>query len=224
MGRKGSTRPRQRPKRGAASTPATEGSTLVTREQRIADRRRAVRRRERRNRFIVVVVAVIAIGAFGLNFLSQRRTNQRLESALTGGSCRVDAASDRDSGSGRNHVASPSFKVNPPAGGNHTVQAASAGDFTGGNFPPDGQVVHALEHGYVALWYRPDTPAEMVDTLRGVRNEFDRDVLLLPRASLPVAVAATAWHHRLLCDTAEPEALRRFVRAYRNKGPERVPH
>jgi len=224
VGRKGSTRPRQRPKHGAGSTPAKEGSTRVTREQRIADRRRAVRRRQRRNSLIVVVVVVIGIGAFGLNFLSQRRSDQRLEGALTAGSCRVDGTSDRDSGTGRNHVASPSFEVNPPAGGNHTVQAASAGDFTGGNVPPDGQVVHALEHGYVALWYRPDTPAETLDTLRGVRNEFDRDVLLLPRADLPVAVAATAWHHRLLCDTAEPEALRRFVRAYRNKGPERVPH
>jgi hypothetical protein len=224
VGRKGNSRPRQRPKRRAVSTPATEGSTRVTREQRIAHRRRAVRRRQRRNSLIVVVAVVIGIGAFSLNFLSQRRSNQRLESALTAGSCRVDEASDRDSGTGRNHVASPSFEVNPPSGGNHTVQAASAGDFTGGNVPPDGQVVHALEHGYIALWYRPDTPAETLDALRGVRTEFDRDVLLLPRTNLPVSVAATAWHHRLLCDTAEPEPLRRFVRAYRNKGPERVPH
>ena len=49
-------------------------------------------------------------------------------------------------------------------------------------------------------------------------------MLLLPRQTLPVAGAATAWHHRLLCDTAEIESLRRFVGAYRNKGPERVPH
>lgn len=77
-------------------------------------------------------------------------------------------------------------------GGDSLKDAASAGEFSGANVPPDGQVVHALEHGYVALWYRPDTPAETLDTLRGVRNEFDRDVLLLPRANLPVAVAATA--------------------------------
>ena len=224
MGRKRSTRPRQRPKPSAVSTPATEGSTRVTREQRISDRRRAVRRRQRRNRLMIIVVVVIGIGAFGLNALAQRRSNQRLEAALTAGSCQVDGASDQDSGTGRNHVASPGFEINPPAGGNHTAQAASAGEFTGGNVPPDGQIVHALEHGYIAFWYRPDTPAETLETLRGVRNDFDRDVLLVPRPNLPVPVAATAWHHRLLCDTAEPEALRRFVRAYRNKGPERVPH
>lgn len=196
----------------------------MTREQRIADRRRAVRRRQRRNGLIVVVVVVVVIGAFGLKVVAQRRSNQRLEAALTAGSCRVDGRSDRDSGTGRNHVASPSFEVNPPAGGDHTLQAASAGEFTGRSVPPDGQIVHALEHGYVALWYRPDIPGDTLETLRGVRNDFDRDVLLIPRPNLPVTVAATAWHDRLLCETAEPEALRRFVRAYRNKGPERVPH
>ena len=224
MGRKGSTGPRQRPPRGAGQSPGAEGGPRLTKAQRMADRRRAARRRQLRIRAIVVVVVVIGVGALGLNMLSQRRSNQRLEEALTAGSCRVDGRSDPDSGTGRNHVASPSFEVNPPAGGNHTAQAASAGEFTATNVPSEGQIVHALEHGYVALWYRPDIPDDTVETLRGLRNDFDRDVLLIPRPNLPVTVAATAWHHRLLCDMAEPEALRRFVDAYRNKGPERVPH
>ena len=190
----------------------------------MADRRRTIRRRQIRARVIVAVVIVIGVGAIGLNRLSVRRSNQRLEAALTAGSCRVDGRSDPDSGTGRNHVASPTFEVNPPAGGNHTVQAASAGEFTATTAPSDGQIVHALEHGYVAVWYRPDIPGDTVEALRGLRNEFDRDILLIPRPNLPIPVAATAWHHRLLCDTAEPESLRRFVQAYRNKGPERVPH
>lgn len=224
MGRKRSTRPRQRPKAGAGPSRAAEGSTRVTREQRIAERRRVVRRRQLRNRLIVVVVVVIGAGAFGLNFLARRQSDQRLEAALTAGSCRVDGRSDRDAGTGRNHVASPIFEVDPPAGGDHTAQAASAGEFTAGTVPPDGQLVHALEHGYVALWYRPDISSETLEALRGLRGEFERDVLLIPRPTLPVTVAATAWHRRLLCDTAESEPLRRFVTAYRNKGPERVPH
>ena len=167
---------------------------------------------------------VIGTGALGLNVLAQRRNDQRLDAALTSGSCRADGTSDRDSGTGRNHVTSPSFNVNPPAGGDHTVQAASAGEFTATNVPADGPIVHALEHGYVTVWYRPDIPGETLEKLRRLRNDFERDLLLIPRPSLPVAVAATAWHHRLLCDTAETEPLGRFVGAYRNKGPERVPH
>lgn len=224
MGRKRNTRPRQRPKSGTQSAPAPGGTTRVTREQRIAEQRRAVRRRERRNRLVLVAVVVIGTGAFGLKRVTDRRSEDRLKAALTAGSCRVDGRSDRDSGTRRNHVPSPTFEVDPPAGGDHTAQAASAGDFPSGNVPSDGQIVHALEHGYIALWYRPDIRPEMLETVREVRRDFDRDVLVVPRPRLPDMVAATAWHRRLLCDTAEPDVLRRFVRSYRNKGPERVPH
>lgn len=223
MGRRSGTRQSQRQQRGGTK-PASQGSTRPTRSERIAAQRREVRRRQLRTRTAVVIAAVIAVGAVTAKVVSDRRGSQKLEASLTSGSCRVDDRSDRDSGTGRNHVASPVFSVNPPAGGDHTTQAASAGDFTSSTPPSDGQIVHALEHGYVAVWYRPDIPSSSLDTLREVRDEFDRDVLLLPRQSLPVPVAATAWHHRLLCDRAEVETLRRFVDAYRNKGPERVPH
>lgn len=226
MGRKGQSRSRSRARQspGARRSPDAPGSTRSTRAERIAAQRRAVRRRQLRTRILIVTVVVIGLAAFGLNLLANRQSDRRLEAALTSGSCRVDRTSDRDSGTGRNHVPSPTFEVDPPAGGDHTAQAASAGEFSDANAPGDGQIVHALEHGYVTLWYRPDIPVETVERLREVKVEFERDVLLLPRATLPVPVAATAWHRRLLCDAAEPEVLRRFVRAYRNKGPERVPH
>ena len=223
MGRSRGTRPRQQQK-GGGTGPASQPPTRLTRTERIAARRHEVRRRQLRIRVAVVVAVVIAAGAVTAKVVADRRGTQKLEAALTSGSCRVDGQSDRDSGTGRNHVASPEFSVNPPAGGDHTAQAASAGDFTSSTPPSEGQIVHALEHGYVAVWYRPDIPGGSVDTLRATRDEFDRDVLLVPRESLPVPVAATAWHHRLLCDTPEVESLRRFVGAYRNKGPERVPH
>lgn len=223
MGRSRGTRQRQQQK-GGGTGPARQQPTRVTRAERIAARRREVRRRQLRTRVAVVVAAVVAVGAVTAKVVGDRRDTQKLEAALTSGSCRADDKSDRDTGTGRNHVTSPTFSVNPPAGGDHTAQAASAGEFTSSTVPSDGQIVHALEHGYVAVWYRPDIPAGSLDALRALRDEFDRDVLLGPRQSLPVPVAATAWHHRLLCDTAEVEALRRFVDAYRNKGPERVPH
>lgn len=223
MGRSRGTRPRQQQK-GGGTGPAGQPPTRLTKTERIAARRHEVRRRQLRNRVAVALAVVIAAGALTAKVVADRRGSQKLEAALTAGSCRVDGQSDRDSGTGRNHVASPEFSVNPPAGGDHTTQAASAGDFTASSLPSDGQIVHALEHGYVAVWYRPDIPSGPLDTLRELRDEFDRDVLLVPRQSLPVTVAATAWHQRLLCDTAEVESLRRFVDAYRNKGPERVPH
>lgn len=223
MGRSRGTRQRQQQK-GGGTGPASQQPARVTKTERIAARRREVRRRQLRVRVAVVGAVVVAAGAVTAKVVADRRGTQKLEAALTSGSCRVDGKSDRDSGTGRNHVASPTFSVDPPAGGDHTAQAASAGEFTSSTLPSDGQIVHAMEHGYVAVWYRPGIPSDSLDTLRALRNEFDRDVLLLPRPTLPVPVAATAWHQRLLCDMAEAESLRRFVGAYRNKGPERVPH
>lgn len=84
-------------------------------------------------------------------------------------------------------------------------------------------MVHALEHGFVAISYRPDLPANDLAALEAIADTFDEDVLLLPRAGLPVRVAATAWHRRLLCTEPEAASVRRFVRAYKGNGPENVP-
>ncbi len=62
-----------------------------------------------------------------------------------------------------------------------------------------------------------------LNQLRKFGDRFDRDVLVVPRASLPVPVATTAWRRRLLCTGPDP-AIEMFIRASRNKGSERVPH
>ena len=118
----------------------------------------------------------------------------------------------------------PTYEVNPPAGGNHTPQAASAGVFTAETAPPDGQLVHALEHGYVVLWHRPDIDEPSLAALRDVAGKHARDVLIVPRASLPTPVAATAWHARLGCGSVEADTMERFITTFANQGPEKVPH
>ena len=223
MGRSSGTRRRQAQNSGGTN-PSGDASPRLKKSERLAARRRDAQRRQRRNRVAGIVAVVLVLGAISAKVVAGRRHSQALEAALTSGSCRVDGRSDGDAGAGQNHVAAPKFSVDPPAGGDHTTQAASAGEFTASDLPPDGQIVHALEHGYVAIWYRPDILGSILDMLRQLANDFDRDVLLVPRQSLPGTVAATAWHHRLLCDSAEADSLRRFVTAYRNKGPERVPH
>ncbi|MGH9034450.1 MAG: DUF3105 domain-containing protein, partial [Acidimicrobiia bacterium] len=52
-------------------------------------------------------------------------------------------------------------------------------------------------------------------------EEFSDETLVVPRASLDMPVAATAWHRRLLCTSFEEEPLKEFIRAYRDQGPEK---
>jgi hypothetical protein len=121
-------------------------------------------------------------------------------------------------------VADATYHVIPPAGGDHNPSPAGAGFYTSDNDPGDPHVVHSLEHGYVVIWYGPGLSSADLDQLRSLDDQYSVDVLAVPEAHMAVPVAATAWHHRLLCGQVEPATLARFVTAYRNKGPERVPH
>jgi hypothetical protein len=76
-----------------------------------------------------------------------------------------------------------------------------------------------MEHGFVVIWYRPGD-AEIMSQAEALGEEFSDETLVVPRASIDVPVAATAWHRRLLCKSFEEKSLRAFIRGYRDKGPE----
>ena len=214
--------PAKKAKKASKPRPAdTEGPRKPTRAERWEAERRAKRRRSSLIRTAAgIVVGALVIGVVAWQFTS-RRNAQRTISAMTTASCDYDTRSDR--GAVNEHTSSPSFSVNPPAGGVHSPSAARAGTYTAESAPEDGQVVHALEHGFIAVSYRPDLAPEDVAELEELAEDYDEDVLLLPRPNLDMPVAATAWHRRLLCQQPEPANLRRFVEAYKGDGPENVP-
>jgi hypothetical protein len=212
-------------KPGPASAGSTSGKNL-TRAERLAAAEKARRSKATRTRALIAGVLVAIVALITVTVIQSRRSNDRTVTKLeAGGSCAYDTKADTDSGAGNNHVEGDvKYTVDPPAGGNHNPTAAAAGTYTTDNTPPDGQLVHALEHGYVIIWHRPDIAAASLDDLRTLAGRYGRDVLLVPRASLKQPVAATAWHHRLLCSQPDLQALDLFVTTYRNKGPERIPH
>ena len=232
----GSRPPAKRPGQpGAGSKPAAKPAsspkaprerTGPTRAERLAAAEAARRRKAARNRALIAGGLVAVLALLTITIINSRRSNQRIVSALeASGSCEYDSRNDSDRGLGNNHVnGDVTYEVNPPAGGNHNPSVSPPGIFTVDNTPPDAQIVHSLEHGYVTIWHRPDVDSATLDGLKGVTNKYPRDVLLVPRASLEQPVAATAWHRRLLCERSDVEALERFVKEYRNKGPEKVEH
>jgi hypothetical protein len=195
-----------------------------TRAARIEAARRARRRKRLMVRGALGGIAVLLVVGVGARVVADRDQQGDLRRRLTAGSCTFDTRADPTARAPANHVSNPTYRVDPPAGGNHSPQVAQARTYGGEQVPPDGQVVHALEHGYVVLWHRPDLAGEERDELQKVADRHQRDVLVVPRPTLSTPVAATAWGRRLLCRSVEPAALDLFTREYRNKGPERVPH
>ncbi len=203
----------------AASAPT--GPTRKEQERTAAataERRDALRRK-------VVTGALLGavVGAVGLYLIVDNRRDAELRDALTSGSCDVDREADPTLPAGQNHVQSPSYSVNPPAGGNHLASNARAGVYAGSSLPSDGLLVHALEHGYVIAWHRPDLPAEQKKALQDFQDQHEDDVIVAERTGLPVPFAATAWDHRLLCQQVEAAPLQRFFDEHVGNGPEDVP-
>ena len=138
------------------------------------------------------------------------------------GSCTTDRRSDPDATSVElNHVPNPTYEVDPPAGGPHLSTAANPGFYTESNVPKDGELVHAQEHGFVVLWYRPDLPNEKRQQLEQLSDNLGRELIVAPREDLTGEVAVTAWHRRMLCGELVPEKVALFTRSYVDQGPEK---
>jgi hypothetical protein len=178
----------------------------------------------RRNVRLGAVVLVGLVGLVGLNLVrgsgssgDTPKLSAALRASLEQGGCTVDSRSD----TGQRHVSAASYSVNPPAGGDHDPVPSPAGFYDLANLPADGHLVHSLEHGFVVVWYQPAGVAP--GTLDGLRDLASRHrwVLVVPRPSLPTALAATAWHRRLLCPDGATGPIGNFVTAFRNQGPEK---
>ena len=181
-------RPEPRPHRPRRTTgPATKAQQQAAAAQR---RKQALRRR-----LVIALLVLAALAAVVAYVVVDRRQDESLEQALTAGTCDVDTETDDISG-GDGHVASPSYSVNPPAGGDHLSSVARGGVYSGDAVPPEGQLVHALEHGYVIAWHQPNLPAEQKKQLEEFQSRQEDDVIVAERASLPVPFAATAWEQR----------------------------
>jgi hypothetical protein len=111
------------------------------------------------------------------------------------------------------HVAGKiSHKENPPVGGAHNVAWQNCGVY---NVPIHNEhAVHSLEHGAVWITYRPDLPADQVQTLAALAA--DDYILVSPYPGLPVPVVASAWNHQIRLDGAGDPRLKAFVDEYRN--------
>jgi hypothetical protein len=214
---------------GTAPKPAAakvRERTGPTRAERLAAAEAARRRKAARTRALIILGVVAIVAVLTTTIIASRRSNNAAIAKLeASGSCKYDGKSDTDGGPGNNHVEGDvKYDVNPPAGGNHNPTPSPPGVFTADTTPPDAQIVHSLEHGYIAIWYRPDLPSTQLDDLKSLATKYNKDILLVPRASLTKPVAATAWHHRLLCSQPDLTALESFVTTYRNQGPEKIPH
>ena len=161
---------------------------------------------------IAFITVVLLIG--GVFLLSKQ--DERLNKPLLGQEVGVIS---------RQHVPDGTpvkYDTNPPAGGNHYPEPAHAGLYT--TPPPDGNLVHSLEHGAVILWYRSNLPPNDVYRLTKIFEEIPlAKKIMTPRDSLDVSVALSSWDRVLKLKTIDEAQIKAFFDTNMNRGPEQAP-
>ncbi len=117
------------------------------------------------------------------------------------------------------------YESSPPTSGDHYLVPAEDGAYLE-PAPPEG-VVHALEHGRVAIQYDPAVDDTVKGDLTALFEEDPYHMVITPNETdMPFDVAAAAWGRYLGCPEANEnvfDAIRAFKDEYRDQGPEFVP-
>ena len=113
------------------------------------------------------------------------------------------------------------YLSNPPVSGWHYGETVEWGIYD--QELTDQNVIHNLEHGGIWITYKPDVPAELVENLKRVAGEYKRKVVLSPRAANDSPIALAAWGRLDKFDYFDEARIKKFIKAYKDKGPEFVP-
>lgn len=122
------------------------------------------------------------------------------------------------------------YNSDPPTSGPHYAQPAGAGFYP--EAPPDEQLVHNLEHGYVILWYSCSSlsdagceklQADLQEVMARAGNSSRTGtpkLIAVPRPSLTARIALTSWGYLESLDSFDAEQILTFIRASRDHAPE----
>ena len=129
--------------------------------------------------------------------------------------------------------AHPPYNSNPPTSGWHYDTPQREGVYT--TQQSQEQILHNLEHGFVNIQYKDLNGAE-VQRLTDLARRDQHHLILAPYPGLPAdaKVALTAWTgpngdparqvgKLQYCNGVDEKAIRAFISAYRDQGPELVP-
>jgi hypothetical protein len=150
-----------------------------------------------------------------------------LETAIEASGCKEETRKAEGSGQ---HTEDPvNYQTEPPAIGAHNPVAEEDKLFE--ESADAERIVHALEHGRIVIWVRPDAPEDLRAQLKALYEEDPYHVIMLPRKELKEPVAVSAWvapdnGHILRCTEPDDQmwdAIRAFKEQYRDKAPEFVP-
>jgi type II secretory pathway pseudopilin PulG len=180
-------------------------------------------RKESRVRIVMIAVCVALLGvaAWGWWEYESERAGFR-QAARQGESALEQVRSFRSAG--QDHVPQGSalnFRTDPPTSGAHYSRPTDPGFYDSVQNP--GNLVHALEHGIVVVYY--DRPGD--DVMRILQEwaaQFTNPwagMIVAPKPGIGREVILTAWTKMLRLERFDEAAAAAFIDKYRGRGPEK---
>lgn len=170
---------------------------------------------------LAAAVAVLLIGAglYGWQSASAEARFLALAERGEGVLARVTTAPS----DGREHLAPGQpyrYSSRFPTSGPHDPRWTEPGLYSAPQ--PATQLVHALEHGNVVIYYDEAAPKVMgtLERWAGLYGGQWDGVVVAPKPGLGAAIALTAWTKTLRLAPFNPEAAAAFIDAFRGRWPE----
>ncbi len=205
------------------------------RERRQTEQKRTDQAQRTRRIVLVVGIAVAVLVAIAVVWQSGllKPTPTPVPQAATGSCGNVQSFPSL----GQEHIAQgqahPPYNSNPPTSGWHYDTPQNWGIYTTQQVQE--QLIHNLEHGGIVIQYNNLNGAE-VQQLTSLVQRDRYHLILAPYPGLPAEakIALTAWTgpngnpvlqsgKLLYCTGVDDDGIRKFINAYRDKGPELVP-
>jgi len=217
----------------------TQRELKALRQQQREEAAARQRARDRRNLFIIggilgTAALAILIVALALNHASQVSNQNRLPFQRVTGTVGQPVADE-----GRTHVdpsTTPTYKFYPPASGPHySAQGIAPVPWQTIDTLQEGQYVHNLEHGGIAILY--DCPSGTAcTTLKNALENYVKNlapaeptynevkIVLTPYSrGMQKKVALVAWDYIEFLDGYDQAEITRFYENHVNQGPEQIP-
>jgi hypothetical protein len=125
------------------------------------------------------------------------------------------------------------YNSDPPTSGEHYAVPAQAGFYTAeDDVPPDEQLVHNLEHGYVIIWYNCDDLTDeeceqLQDDIQFAMQNAGNSIntgtpklIAVPRPGMDALIALTTWGRLDKFDAFSEKRIVNFIHDFRDQAPE----
>lgn len=197
--------------------------TIGSKQEKKDARRTQARSRQQRAKMTNTIFLVVFLGGFAYLAFANRQTSN-IEA--TGTDVNMQPGEHLELG------AQLEYNSNPPSSGPHFGNPMPAGfydetDETVIGLPqPEGHIVHALEHGYVTIWYNCtelDTGEceELKDNIKSALKDNPTKVIAYPWPTGETPIALTSWGQILILDAYDADQVVAFILA--NRSHERAP-